>query len=105
MADKDKFDKAFEDMKSGKIQGPANNDMYPLPSNTTKPPVRMPELKTKDTGDKNEFDIKGVLPKGYENAKPVKKGGMIKKMAKGGMTASSRADGCCTKGKTKGRMI
>ena len=26
-------------------------------------------------------------------------------MAKGGMTASKRADGCCTKGKTKGRMI
>jgi hypothetical protein len=101
---KDKFDKAFEDMKSGKIQGPTNNDMYPLPSNTTKPPVRMPELKTKDTGDKNEFDIKGVLPKGYENAKPVKKGGMIKKMAKGGMTASSRADGCCTKGKTRGKI-
>jgi hypothetical protein len=28
---KDKFDKAFEDMKSGKIQGPTNNDMGPLP--------------------------------------------------------------------------
>ena len=27
-----------------------------------------------------------------------------KPMAKGGMTASSRADGCCTKGKTKGKM-
>jgi hypothetical protein len=24
---------------------------------------------------------------------------------KGGMTASSRADGCCTKGKTRGKMI
>ena len=36
-------------------------------------PVKMPELKTKDTGDKNEYDIKGTLPKGYENAKPVKK--------------------------------
>jgi len=33
-------------------------------------------------------------------------GGMPKpeSKAKGGMTASSRADGCCTKGKTKGRM-
>jgi len=28
-----------------------------------------------------------------------------KKMASGGMTASSRADGCCTKGKTKGTMV
>jgi hypothetical protein len=29
----------------------------------------------------------------------------VKKMAKGGMTASKRADGCCTKGKTKGRIV
>jgi hypothetical protein len=32
--------------------------------------------------------------------KPYKKGGMVKKMAKGG-TASSRADGCCVRGKTR----
>ena len=25
--------------------------------------------------------------------------------AKGGMTASSRADGCCTKGKSRGKMV
>jgi hypothetical protein len=30
--------------------------------------------------------------------------GPIKKMAKGGM-ASKRADGCCSKGKTKGRIV
>lgn len=30
--------------------------------------------------------------------------GPIKKMAKGG-SASKRADGCCAKGKTKGRMV
>ena len=36
-----------------------------------------------------------------------KKGGMIKKMASGGSvsSASKRADGCATKGKTKGRII
>jgi hypothetical protein len=34
-----------------------------------------------------------------------KKGGKIKKMAKGGSTASKRADGCATKGKTKGRFV
>jgi len=28
-----------------------------------------------------------------------------KNMAKGGMTASSRADGCCVKGKTKGKYL
>jgi predicted enzyme related to lactoylglutathione lyase len=37
----------------------------------------------------------------------LKKGGKVKakKMAKGGSTASKRADGCATKGKTKGRII
>jgi hypothetical protein len=33
-----------------------------------------------------------------------KEGGKVKKMAKGG-TASKRADGCATKGKTKGRFV
>lgn len=32
------------------------------------------------------------------------KGGTVK-MAKGGSTASKRADGCATKGKTKGKMV
>jgi hypothetical protein len=35
----------------------------------------------------------------------MKKGGKVKKMAKGGSTASKRADGCATKGKTKGKMV
>jgi hypothetical protein len=35
---------------------------------------------------------------------PMKKGGKVKCMAKGG-SASKRADGCATKGKTKGRII
>jgi hypothetical protein len=37
--------------------------------------------------------------------KVMKKGGTVKKMAKGGSTASKRADGCAVRGKTKGRMI
>lgn len=46
---------------------------------------------------------------GYDEAgNPMKKGGMVKKtvkkMASGGMTASSRADGIATKGKTKCKM-
>ena len=36
---------------------------------------------------------------------PFKKGGKVKKMAKGGSTASKRADGCAVKGKTKGRFV
>ena len=38
-------------------------------------------------------------------AAPMKKGGSVKKYSKGGSTASKRADGCATKGKTKGKMI
>jgi hypothetical protein len=34
----------------------------------------------------------------------MRKGGKVKKMAKGG-SASKRADGCATKGKTKGRFV
>jgi hypothetical protein len=35
----------------------------------------------------------------------MRKGGKVKKMAKGGSTASKRADGIATQGKTKGRFI
>ena len=37
----------------------------------------------------------------------AKKGGMVKKMAKGGSvsSASKRADGCAVKGKTRGKML
>jgi hypothetical protein len=45
---------------------------------------------------------KGKAPQEPEGRK---KGGMIKKMASGGMTASARADGCCIKGKTRGKMV
>lgn len=43
-----------------------------------------------------------------EMAQGLKKGGRVKKMAKGGVvkvSASRRGDGCATKGKTKGRMV
>jgi hypothetical protein len=39
----------------------------------------------------------------HERAKH--KGQPLTKMAKGGSTASKRADGCAVKGKTKGRMV
>jgi hypothetical protein len=40
-----------------------------------------------------------------EEAPVMRKGGKVKKMAKGGSAASKRADGCATKGKTKGRFV
>lgn len=42
---------------------------------------------------------------GYDEAgNPMKKGGKVKKMASGGMTASRRADGIASRGKTKCKM-
>jgi hypothetical protein len=52
-----------------------------------------------DALKKAEFDAKRRAASG------MKKGGKVKKMAKGGSTASKRADGCATQGKTKGRFV
>jgi hypothetical protein len=42
---------------------------------------------------------------GYDEAgNEMKRGGAVKKRSSGG-SASSRADGCAVKGKTKGRMV
>lgn len=40
-----------------------------------------------------------------KEGKKKAKGGSVKNMAAGGSTASKRADGCATKGKTKGRFV
>jgi len=169
---KDKFDKAFEDMKSGRIKGPTNDDSGPLPKKEKEyidydrsTPEKRGYAVRKAIMDKydNEYQRdksnnlgndmlntgpernigadmahasysskKQVLPgldetesktrsgkwqEGYDKAKSetenvgpkMKKGGKVKaksvkKMAKGG-SASARADGCCTKGKTKGRFV
>ena len=44
------------------------------------------------------------MPGFDEAGNPMKKGGKVKKMASGGMTASSRADGIASRGKTKCKM-
>lgn len=86
MADKDKqpqqadFDKAFEDMKAGKIQPPRNDDSGPLPPKKES----LPDPK------------KGALEGGLKGM-----GGEALGMKKGG-TASARADGIAIRGKTRG---
>jgi len=40
-----------------------------------------------------------------ERQKAIAASAQGKPMKKGGMTASSRADGCATKGKTRGKMV
>jgi hypothetical protein len=49
----------------------------------------------------------GMTAKYMSFSKTGKPAGMksVTKMASGGMTASSRADGCATKGKTRGKMV
>ena len=58
--------------------------------------TEMNALKNQKDDFDSEFD--DMRAKIQTMKKPVKK-------AKGGMTASSRADGCATKGKTKGRFV
>jgi uncharacterized protein YjcR len=53
----------------------------------------------------NEADMRAKGRAIAANLAPgMKKGGKVKKMAKGG-SASKRADGCATKGKTKGKFV
>lgn len=51
-------------------------------------------------------DVDTMMGRGAQrDMSGMKKGGKVKKMAKGGSTASKRADGCATQGKTKGRFV
>jgi len=59
-------------------------------------PPPAPEPKPKDVP---EDDAPPTGPDGkYLKPRPYKKGGKVS-------SASSRADGCCTKGKTRGKMM
>jgi DNA polymerase elongation subunit (family B) len=64
--------------------------------------MKMEEMKDPEAYRKNKamYDVSTEVKKFDEN---YKKGGKVKCMSKGG-TASSRADGCATKGKTKGKI-
>jgi hypothetical protein len=60
----------------------------------------------KDPAEKRRLaaEAEAEAKKSAASAGGMKRGGAVKKMAKGG-TASKRADGCATKGKTKGRFV
>ena len=84
----DSFDSA---MRSSKLEGDEARFMAPKP----KPRPKRPSIEESvDSGNRASK---------LEGAEMRKMG--IKKMAKGGSTASKRADGCATKGKTKGRFV
>ena len=94
-ADADKISAALADQPK-KINPPPKRAM-PLPDIAKRPPPkRAPQMPDK-------------LPKTPPKRAPqMPEKRMIKpveQFAKGGSTASKRADGCATKGKTKGRMV
>ena len=87
-------------------------DVTPMPVDTMDVAKKAETLRMIRAGDMSPEtkalpDEVAKPPKGIGSSEPdMKKGGMVKtkKYSKGG-TASSRADGCATKGKTKGRII
>jgi len=67
-------------------------------------PVPTPPFKGGQPGYDEAGNFLGGR-RGYDEAgNPMKKGGKVKKMASGGMTASRRADGIASRGKTKCKM-
>jgi hypothetical protein len=65
------------------------------------------ETKKAQEKQQSEFDKprKNMPTENDMGPLPIPKAVPVKKMAKGGMTASKRADGIAVKGKTKGRMV
>ena len=71
-------------------------DATPVDEPTSKvkqPPKPKPKSTPKPASEKSI----------YPDSVPVDE--PVTKMASGGMTASKRADGCATKGKTRGKMV
>jgi hypothetical protein len=83
------------------------NDNGEIRSGLRNPGPRM----AADRLEKQGVDIPGLIGNrtgsGFDAGPGFKKGGAVKKMAKGGSTssASKRADGCAQRGKTKGRFV
>jgi hypothetical protein len=114
------YDKAFEEVKSGKQPVPSFDDMGPLPhrigglefvdpkdNERVRKSQEAARVKMLDTIKKS---MSGPTVRDAQgNIEYKKKGGAIKakKMASGGMvksSASKRADGIAVKGKTRGKI-
>jgi hypothetical protein len=67
-------------------------------------PRYTPTAMAPKTTQGKTYPQKPYMPEEVDMSMGRKKGGMIKKMASGGMTASRRGDGIASKGKTRGRM-
>ena len=108
------YDKAWEEVKSGKQPVPSFDDMGPFPAGTKAKGLEFVNPKDNEQVKKSQEAARTQMLKNIKESKSGpevpgeyrKKGGMIKKMAKGGSvsSASKRADGIATKGKTKGKI-
>lgn len=67
-------------------------------------PRYTPSAMAPKTTEGATYGKKAYMPEDVNMSIGQKRGGMVKKMASGGMTASSRADGIAVKGKTRGKI-
>jgi hypothetical protein len=67
-------------------------------------PRYTPSAMAPKTTEGATYGKKAYMPEDVDMSIGQKRGGMVKKMASGGMTASSRADGIASKGKTRGKI-
>jgi hypothetical protein len=103
------YDKAFEDVRSGKQPIPNFNDMGPKGKG-----LEYVDPKDNERVRKSQEAARAQMLKNIKESfsgpevpgEYRKKGGAIKakKMSSGGSTASSRADGIAVKGKTRGKI-
>ena len=84
---------------------PANRSILPVEDAMANyKPRYTPPMKAPVTTQGATYDKKPYMPEEVDMSIGRKKGGMVKKMASGGTTASRRGDGIASRGKTRGKM-
>jgi hypothetical protein len=117
---------AEEEPKPKKKAKPARKENYSNEGRSSKPKEEMQQISMPKAKPRSKLDPYGVIEGAANKVKgaassigdalsspfrAIREAGnrgnpdAPKKMAGGGMTASSRADGCAVKGKTKGRFV
>jgi flagellar biosynthesis GTPase FlhF len=97
MLDKAEKDRAARDTAESAKERAAANEIKRESRSKEEPMTAGQKQSMQDAKDEEAYQKRKTAP--------TTKTEMGKAFAKGGMTASSRADGCATKGKTKGRFV
>ena len=97
MLDKAEKDRAARDTAESAKERAAANEMKRESRSKEEPMTAGQKQSMQEAKDEEDYQKRKTAP--------TTKTEMGKAFAKGGMTASSRADGCCTKGKTRGKMV